>query len=204
MRRIINLLVIVFAWFAAATQFYLALAIREWTTTEAIIHYFSYFTLITNLLVAVAFTREIFKPVPGKILTSITVYITIVGILYQILLRHLWEPTGLQKIIDVLLHTVDPILVVSYWILYRSKTSLKFHYLITWSVFPLLYLASVITMGSKSGFYPYPFINVTNLGFRTVFINSVALLLVLMAFSALYIIVGNYRNHTLPPGKHCA
>ena len=37
-------------------------------------------------------------------------YIAIVGITYSLLLRHMWNPQGTQKIADVLLHDVVPVL----------------------------------------------------------------------------------------------
>lgn len=48
-------------------------------------------------------------------ITAITVFILIVGSVYQIVLRSIWEPTGLQFIVDELLHTVIPLYMLGYW-----------------------------------------------------------------------------------------
>jgi len=46
------------------------------------------------------------------VITAITVYITIVGLVYNVILRFLWKPEGLQFIVDELLHTVIPLLLL--------------------------------------------------------------------------------------------
>ncbi len=55
------------------------------------------------------------------------VYIAIVGIIYQLLLRQLWNPQGAQWVADVLLHAVIPAGYVLYWLIFapRARTSLE-------------------------------------------------------------------------------
>jgi hypothetical protein len=75
---------------------------------EATVRFFSYFTIQTNLLVAVSLTLQIFKPgsLAGRFFsrsatsTAIAVYILIVGLDYNTVLRFLWQPEGLQKWVD--------------------------------------------------------------------------------------------------------
>ena len=104
-------------WFALIAQFYLIIVNRTVSIPETIIRYFSFFTILMNLLVAVCFTSFLNKKQKSSAffskittLTAITVYILIVGIVYNVILRFLWKPEGLQKVIDELLHTVIPIL----------------------------------------------------------------------------------------------
>jgi hypothetical protein len=42
------------------------------------------------------------------------IYIAIVGIVYSFALRHIWDPQGLQKIADMLLHDSLPVLYVAF------------------------------------------------------------------------------------------
>jgi magnesium-transporting ATPase (P-type) len=94
-------------WFALVSQFYLILLNRTKPVAETIITFLSYFTILSNLLVAISttiiLTRQhqqdnFFKR--ETTLTAIAVYITIVGIVYNLILRHIWNPTGLQSIVD--------------------------------------------------------------------------------------------------------
>ena len=45
-------------------------------------------------------------------------YIAIVGIIYRLLLRQLWNPQGMQWVADVILHDVIPVGYVLYWLLF--------------------------------------------------------------------------------------
>jgi ABC-type Na+ efflux pump permease subunit len=57
----------------------------------------------------------------AKNATAITLYILIVGLVYNVILRFLWVLTGSQKIVDELLHLVIPVLVLLYWIVFVTK-----------------------------------------------------------------------------------
>ncbi|MBL7878732.1 MAG: Pr6Pr family membrane protein, partial [Chryseobacterium gambrini] len=50
----------------------------------------------------------------------------IVGLIYQFLLRSTWNPSGMQKLVDELLHSVIPLLVLIYWYWYENKNNLKY------------------------------------------------------------------------------
>jgi len=126
-----------------------------------------------------SFFKSVFNPLSPKInfkvLTAVTVYITIVGLVYQVLLRQFWTPTGMQKLVDELLHSVIPLMVVGFWFLNRSNKSLQYRALIPWLIFPLAYLIYVLIRGKASGFYPYPFLDVNKIGLKQVVINSLAM-----------------------------
>ena len=128
------------------------------------------------------------------ILTAITVYITIVGFIYQIILRGTWQPTGFQRIIDELLHSVIPVLTIIFWYLFENKSALKYSQIPKWTIFPILYLIVVLIRGSFSGFYPYPFVDVTKLGFTKVLTNSLWISIFFIGLSMLYIRIGKFIN----------
>ena len=98
----------IMGWVAVVSQFYLIIANRVASVTETIIRFFSFFTILTNTLVAVCFTILLLNQKTNwgrffsnpKTLTAITVYISMVGIAYNIILRSLWDPKGLQLIVD--------------------------------------------------------------------------------------------------------
>lgn len=101
---------------------------------ETIIRFFSFFTILTNLLVALYFTSRIpvFNKVSfGKIskkvtLTALTTFILVVGLVYQIILSSTWHLAGFQRIIGELLHSVVPFFVLIYWFLLTDSAELKF------------------------------------------------------------------------------
>ena len=120
-------------WFALALQLYLMLVQAPAAMLGAVITYFSFFTILTNFLVALVFTAAAIRPrapwgqwvLRPSVQASTAVYIAIVGIVYQLLLRHLWNPQGEQWVADVLLHSVIPVGYVLYWWLFAPRDELS-------------------------------------------------------------------------------
>lgn len=197
MKKHLSLIFASIAWFAVIAQYYLMIENRVTPIIETSIRFFSFFTILTNSLVAIYFTLSILKKKiidkPGT-LTAVTVYITIVGIVYQIILRPIWKPTGLQMIVNELLHSVIPLLVILFWYLYEEKKSLTYKQLPMWLIYPFVYLLYILVRGSISNFYPYPFVDVANLGFAKVLSNSAILMLVFISIAALFITLGKIFN----------
>lgn len=198
-QRILSLIFALVGWFSIMTQYYLMIKNTQISFTEANIRFFSYFTILTNIIVAVYFTLQAFNSVPKikkpGILTAITIYILIVGLVYQIILRSTWDPKGLQRLVDELLHTIIPILVLIYWYLYENKNRLNYRQILSWTIYPLLYLFYILIRGYFSDFYPYPFINVSDLGYFQVLLNSFGILLLFAALSMLFVRIGKNLNN---------
>jgi len=196
MKKKLAVLLALTGWFALIAQYTLMIENRITPVSETTIRFFSYFTILTNLLVAVYFTflsvgkrdsKLINKP--GS-LTAITIYITMVGLVYQVVLRHVWQPKGLQMIVDELLHTIIPVLVIISWYLYETTRAVNYSQIFNWAIYPLAYLVFILVRGSFSGFYPYHFINVTDLGMSKALINAGFLLLIFIIISALFLFIG--------------
>jgi hypothetical protein len=184
-------------WFAIIVQLYLMLLNRIASVPETVVRFFSFFTILTNILVALAASLIFIKRSSAKNflqrsnnVTALTVYIFIVGLIYNLILRYIWEPKGMQRLVDELLHLIIPILFVLYWFLYISKKELKWSNFWAWLLYPLTYIIYVLIRGAYSGFYPYPFVDVTELGYKTVMINSLLITVLFIFFSLLFIGVG--------------
>ncbi len=186
----------ILGWFAVASQFCLMMQSRTLSPTETIVKLFSYFTILTNILVAIRFTFTVFKKT-GFFLrpdtqTAITVYIVVVGAVYNMVLRFLWNPEGLQLWVDELLHTVIPLLSLFYWILFVPKSTLKWKNSIGWMGFPIGYTLFIIIRGALSGDYPYPFIDVPAIGYPQALLNGCILVLIFMGLSLFLIAVAKF------------
>lgn len=171
-------------WFAIIAQFFILLQNRTTPIPEAIIRFFSYFTIQSNMLVALCFSAYFmrgkwkdFFTRPGT-QTAVTVYIIVVGAVYNLVLRPVWHPTGFQVPVDELLHAVIPLLMFVFWFRYTPKDSLQWADSVTWALFPFCYTVFIGVRGAITGFYPYPFINVTALGYPKVLMNGMVLVLV--------------------------
>ncbi len=182
-------------WLAVLLQLYLIIVNRQASVGETIVRFFSFFTILTNILVALCF---IFLLLPAKsalniffskpnVLSAVTVYITVVGLVYNVILRFLWAPQGLQMIVDELLHSVVPIIFILYWSLFVPKENLKWKDAFPWLIYPAGYLIFILFRGAFSGFYPYPFVHVNELGYTKVFINCIFLFITFLVLSFLLI-----------------
>lgn len=197
-RNWIDLIGFFLGWFSIIGQLVLMLQNRQTDVFETLIRFFSFFTILTNILVAFYFTSRIpiFNKISfGKIsstgtLTAFTVFILVVGLVYQIVLRNTWHPTGFQRIIDELLHSVIPLFVLIYWFLFADSTELKFQNFKNWLWFPILYFVYVIIRGHFSNFYPYPFINVSEIGYFQVLINFLIVSAFFLLVTGILIVTG--------------
>ena len=181
-------------WFAIITQFVLMIINRQTDVQEAIIRFFSFFTILTNTLVALFFTNKITRKMnvlnKNGALTAITTFILIVGLVYQFVLRATWNPTGLQFVVDELLHTIIPIYMFIYWLLYAKSNNFKLKYILPWLIYPIFYIIYVMIRGNLSGFYPYPFLNVTKIGLQQSIINISVILIVSLILMSFLILIG--------------
>ena len=96
-RLILSLFLSVLGWFAIVVQFHLMIEARTTEIPETIVRFFSFFTILTNTFVAIYFTMMLFSPHTlfkftntDGLLTALSVYIAIVGLVYQVALRHIW------------------------------------------------------------------------------------------------------------------
>jgi hypothetical protein len=178
----------VLGWLGLSIQLYLVFYGR-WSIDASLlgglVSYFSYFTVLTNTLVAVVLTCAVTsRESNGRtfflqpwVSSGIAVSITLVGLAYSLLLRHLWHPQGWQLIADELLHDVMPLLFLLYWWRCVPKGTLRLSHIGLWVIYPVVYFAYSLLRGHSLGLYPYPFIDVEKLGYPQVFINASGILL---------------------------
>lgn len=198
MKRFFSLFFVVLGWFAIIMQYILMYNDSELALPEMTIRFFSYFTILTNIIIAFYFTLQLFrsseKTENSGIITAITVYILVVGLIYQLILRSAWNPVGMQKIVDELLHSIIPFIALLYWIFIANKKDLSYKLIPKWTIYPLLYLVFILTRGSFAGFYPYPFVDVVKFGYSQVFINSLYILIFFIVLSLVFIRVRKTSN----------
>ena len=195
-------LIAILAWLAIIVQFILMIEARVTPILETTVRFFSFFTILTNLLVALYSTTLALQPSSlwGRFFsklsvgTAITVYIVVVGLIYNTILRYQWKPQGMQRIADELLHAVVPILFLLYWFIFLSKKSLPWNSFFPWLIYPFFYCVYILTRGFFSEFYPYPFMDVTKLDYPQVLLNSLAVTVAFLGFSLLFIFIGKKRS----------
>lgn len=186
------------AWFALIPQFFIIIKNNPQPWYESVTRYFSYFTLLSNGMVAVCSTTLLIAPNSswGRFFartgaaTAIAVYITIVALIYNLVLRKLAQFEGLQKILNEVQHVIVPVLFVLYWCVFVNKSSLHWKDFLPWLWYPLIYILFILLRGSFSGFYPYPFIDMAHIGFRQTLINAIGMGILFSVMSLAFIGIG--------------
>lgn len=206
--RLLLLLIALIAWFSIISQFSISVPLllaKGMTYGEAVWRMFGYLTILTNVLVAVACSVLLLKPesLPGQyfsrpgVQTAVTLYIIFVGLGYNLLLRNHAPFTGLHRLSDEGLHTVVPLLCALYWSLYVPKQGLQAKDSLLWLIYPLAYFLMAMLRGGSSGFYPYPFLNVTNLGYARVMGNAAMLLVGFLVIALGLVAVARLKRNEL-------
>lgn len=171
-------------WFALALQYIILAEGRSGAALRAVtVNFFSYFTILSNLLTA-AVLAAVALGAPGRLGRLLTrpaaqgaaaLYMGVTGLIYTAVLAQLWQPQGWQFVADALLHYVMPVLYVLYWLIGAPKGGLGWRHAALWLVFPVAYGLYTLARGPSSGFYPYPFLDAGALGYPAV-LRNVALL----------------------------
>ena len=200
MKRKFEIFGLCIGWFAVLSQFVLMIQNRQADIFETIVRFFSFFTILTNTLVALLFTSLVLKEkkfLPKLLLkdgtiTAITVFIIIVGVVYQIVLRSIWEPTGLQFIVDELLHTIIPLYMLGYWFFNVDKSDLRPKMVFIWLLYPLIYIAFILVRGGFSNYYPYPFLNVSVIGYEKAIVNIAVIFALSIILTIVLLFLGKF------------
>jgi len=173
------------AWVGLALQFYFILqSTIGYSKIKLATNFFSYFTILTNLLIAICLSTVLINPASrlGAYFSKVTVqsalalYIFIVGLVYNTVLRGIVSLSGLEWLVDNILHVAIPVLYVIYWLVFIPKGVLKYKDGVPWIIYPLVYLVYSMIRGNITHWYPYPFLNADTLGYQKVILNIVLMI----------------------------
>lgn len=166
--RTIAGVVAVIAILSLLLQFALLLRAAPDGVAMATLRFFSFFTILSNLLVAIACVAAARGaagfPTHPRMLGAIALYIGVTGLVYVLVLRHLWQPQGWQWWADTGLHYATPLAYLAWWVGGTPHGHLQWRDVAWWLLFPLGYLAWTVVRGAWLGEYPYPFIDAGALG----------------------------------------
>ena len=162
-----------------------------------------YFTIQSNLAYGIYAAWAARRAWRGDVLTAaaikgaVTLYVVITGLVYHLVLtnsasgfavapiqRQLPEAIG-----NHLLHTVVPFLAVGDWLLFDVRGRYRWRHALWWLAFPLGYLGFALVRGLIVHRYPYPFINVIDLGYDGVAISAVAFATAFWVLGLLFVLI---------------
>lgn len=170
----------------------------------SVVNFFSYFTNLSNLFVAVVLIvdgilrwRGKSLPLPWQLVRCCSVTcIVLVGVVFTALLRGV-ELGALLPWVNVWLHYVTPIAVLVIWLIAPPRRPLPYKALGAMLLVPAAYLAYSLIRGALTRWYPYPFLNPANGGFGAVAATCVGIGITFVVVTALLIAAGNARRNGL-------
>ncbi len=165
-------------------------------------NYFSYFTIESNVIafatLAVA-ARQAWTGGSPRWLELLrgaaTVYMTITGIVYSLLLSDVEVNTPVPWV-NVVLHFTIPTVMVIDWLVDLPGTRISVRQSMVWLAFPLLYLVYSLARGPVVDWYPYPFLDPDANGYG--FVAVMSLLIAVGAFAIAAVVALSTRLQTVP------
>jgi hypothetical protein len=184
------LFIALLAWFGLIAQLAITLTNHQpgRTIPGILVQFSSYFTVICNALVGISVTAILLKPASAAgrfffrntVLTAITLYIIVVGLVFNTVLRNLLNLAGLAFWVNEIMHVFIPALFIIFWLALVPKGGLSYKSTLPWLWLPFIYLVYTLIRGALTALYPYPFMDAGKLGYPRVAANSVAVLLVIL------------------------
>jgi hypothetical protein len=200
-------LAVIITWIGLGMQFYLYL---DWAFRHqlgvpgAVWNFLSYFTNLANLLAGItllyslSYACGLKRPsIDARKITSHAVYVCMAGIVFNLELRHLVPPGALVQLTNVILHDISPVLFLAYWWLYGPHAKLSFRNAHTCLAFPTLYFFCTLAIGHFTRHYPYPFFDVTKVGYLSVFKSGLELLAGFMVTSLSLVALNAFKEKRL-------
>lgn len=168
------------------------------STPDRIVNFFSFFTVLSNIAVAVTtglLAIRIHRPSTlfGTLRLDGLVAIAVTGVVFHLALAQLQELTRWYALADTILHTLSPILTVLGWVVFGPRGALTLRVVLLGVIAPVAWIAYALVRGALvtdrfgDSYYPYPFMDVGVHGYPVVLVNVtiVALLFLAISFGAL-------------------
>jgi hypothetical protein len=157
---------------------------------ERVFNVFAYFTVQSNLLLGGTALLLALQPERsgGELFKTLrlngVLCIAVTGIVYHAVLAGTDQLHGWAAVTNFLLHTASPVAGVLGWIAFGPRGLTDWR-IVGWSiVYPLLWLVFTLIRGEFVGFYPYPFVDVTEHGYGRVLLNCLLVAVLFLALAA--------------------
>lgn len=181
------------AWPALMLQYWLML----WSgpPVQETVRFLSFFTILSNLLVALVAgsaatggnwaVLRIWRGPRVRGLAALS--ITVTCLVYATVLQGQWHPQGPQLLADRSLHYAIPALYVFWWVVLLPHGALRWPDALRWLAFPGLFALWTFARGAVVHEYPYPFMDVTRLGYGEVLLNTGMVGVVFLVIGLIYV-----------------
>ena len=166
------------------------------------VEFFSYFTILSNMLAAAALTAPLVAPTSRFAIwaeesgprASVATYLTITAVVYHTMLAWQWHPQGLRLASDAILHTIVPAAYLIDLAVLGGQGPARWIAAAKAMAFPALFGVWTLVHGALSGFYPYPFMNVAKRGYPAVVLTMVEMSLAFAVVAVVFVFLLRVRT----------
>ena len=150
---------------------------------------FAFFTIQSNLLAGLgslllAIRTDRRSQAFAVLRLSGLTAIAVTGVVFHAVLAQTLDLAGWDALGNELVHTVVPVMTVVGWLAVGPRGLVNARAVWLSLIFPLCWLAFTLIRGAIAHWYPYPFIDVTQLGYFKAVVNCVWVALLLLGLSA--------------------
>ncbi|TCP45040.1 hypothetical protein EV191_1176 [Tamaricihabitans halophyticus] len=172
-----------------------SVAVRLWRM-------FSFFTIQSNLLVLATAVILMWRPAhDGRfwrvLRLDAMLGILITGLVFAIVLAPQIHLTGWDLVASTGFHYIVPWGALAAWLFFGPRPRISWGTVAAAFLWPVLWLSYIFIQGVFTRWYPYPFLDVTTIGFGTA-LRNVTLVLILAAALAGILKFLDYRLPALP------
>ncbi|MGH3127804.1 MAG: Pr6Pr family membrane protein [Gaiellaceae bacterium] len=162
--------------------------------------FFSFFTIQSNLLGVAALFALVLVPRARRTAlfdgarSAAVLYMAITGVVFALLLSGLQQElqTSLEWV-NFVVHKLMPVVLVADWLIDSPRHRLPRVAVLAWLAYPLAWLGYTLVRGEAESWYPYPFVDVSELGYGGVLGRSVVLAIGFALAGAALLWLGNRR-----------
>ena len=170
------------------------------------LRFFAFFTILSNLFAAVlwlwlAARWKATRTRRDDLLRGASVLYLVLTFIVVVILLGGAELQVADPRVDFIVHKLFPVLAVFDWIIDPPETDLRLRDVGLWLIFPLIWVALTLLRGAVDNWYPYPFLDPDNGGYRSVAYHVIAILAGLLVIAGGTIGLGDFgRDRRLRRG----
>jgi hypothetical protein len=163
-------------------------------------NFFSFFTIQSNILASAAliFTALIRRDERSLVFDVLrgaaTFYSLITGLVFALLLSGLQEQLDTHNsFVNFVVHYLIPVVLVVDWLIDPPRHRITVKLALLWLVYPLAWFIYTLVRGHSTGWYPYPFVDVSRHGYDGVLLRSLVFLAPFVVAAEAFAFINNRR-----------
>jgi hypothetical protein len=159
----------------------------------------SFFTIQSNILVLIVAATLVVNPNrDGRIWRVLRLDallgITITGLVFDLILIHYVHPSGWQLVATIGFHYIAPWATLLGWLLFGPRPRIDRSTMVWAFGWPIAWIAYTFIRGALIDWYPYPFLDVQEIGYLAAIRNTGFVVIVALVLVAIFKFIDRFRT----------